>query len=95
MPPHSNTRRPLLHYAVMPGVIGVYGIQVCPFIESLSPLQVLLPLYVFAAVQYAMRSVLARRLISSLDYKQQIARVFQMEYALFLFAGMVLLIIVR
>ncbi|MET0094034.1 MAG: HD domain-containing phosphohydrolase [Sedimenticola sp.] len=86
----SVETRPALHYLAALVLIGIYGVQVCPFIESLTPLQLALPLLVIVALQYLARHIAVGRLVDGMPYKQQVARSFQFEWGLFLMSGLLL-----
>ncbi|MBF0251432.1 MAG: HD domain-containing protein [Alphaproteobacteria bacterium] len=75
--------RALLHYAVTMVVIPVYGIQVCPFIESLSPVQVAWPIVGLLALQFAIRAPLRARMVGGAAAKGRVARAFWLELGLF------------
>lgn len=75
--------RAILHYLTAAIVIPIYGIQVCPFIESLQPWQVALPVAVAVAVQFALRGPLLRQFVVAGALDIQVARAFWLEIALF------------
>ncbi|MEG3617136.1 HD domain-containing phosphohydrolase [Magnetovibrio sp. PR-2] len=79
----DNRMRALLHYLVTMVVIPVYGIRVCPFIESLTPLEVALPIVAVLAAQLMVRKPLVAALVDSAPLKYQVNRLFWLELALF------------
>ncbi|HKJ77378.1 MAG TPA: hypothetical protein VKA64_09255, partial [Gammaproteobacteria bacterium] len=88
----ASSRRALAHYAFIYVLIGFYGVQVCPFIEGLTPLQVALPLAVVGAAAFALRGVLGRLLIEEGPYEGRVGRAFAMEWGLMIAAGLVILL---
>ncbi|MCK5574189.1 MAG: hypothetical protein KAI28_00165, partial [Sphingomonadales bacterium] len=75
--------RALLHYLATLVVIPVYGIQVCPYIDSLQPLQVIIPVSVALALQFALRSVLIQRVVATAPLETRVNRAFWLELSLF------------
>ena len=86
----SASLRVQLHYLITLLVIGFYGVQVCPFIDSLSALQLAIPIVLIVALQFTLRSFLMATFVDSADYKTQIKRSFKLEWALFLLSGLLL-----
>jgi HD-GYP domain-containing protein (c-di-GMP phosphodiesterase class II) len=86
----SDQLRPVIHYLAILLLIGIYGIQVCPFIESLTPLQLATPLLIIVAFQYLLRSMIAPLLVGSAGYKLHVTRSFQLELGLFVLSGLLL-----
>lgn len=75
--------RAFLHYLATMVIIPVYGIRVCPFIETLTPLQVALPIIAVIGAQFALRIPLRKMLVDSLPLKNRPTRVFWLELAMF------------
>ena len=90
MSPKSASFRVQLHYLITLLVIGVYGTQVCPFIDSLSVLQLAIPIALIVTLQFTLRSFLMATFVDSADYKTQIQRAFKLEWSLFLLSGLLL-----
>lgn len=82
--------RPALHYLVTLILIGIYGVQVCPFIDDLTPVQLALPLLIIVSFQFLLRHIVIDRLVNGASYKLQVTRSFQAEWGLFLFSGILL-----
>ena len=57
-----------LHYIGTAVIIGFYGNQVCPFLESLSLSQLLTPLVICLVVLWFARRPIRARLIDKADY---------------------------
>lgn len=76
--------RAMLHYIATLVVIPVYGFQVCPFIESLEPWQVAVPVALALALQYALRGPLHRYLVAAQPLDTRVTRAFWLELALFI-----------
>jgi len=83
--------RGLAHYLATAVIMPVYGVQVCPFIESLTPWQVTIPIVVVLSVQYGLRGWLTRVLIETARLKRRVARSIWLEGGLFLAAAVVLM----
>ncbi len=87
---NSGHLRPVAHYLTTLLLIGVYGVQVCPFIDSLTPLQLATPLVIIVGLQFLFRALTAPGLISATAYKNQVKRTFQVELGLFILSGLLL-----
>ncbi len=83
----QHSRRAQLHYLVTLVVIVIYGVQVCPFIESLGWLELIVPLLLVVLLQYVFHHRSSKWLVSRLPYKRQVARLFQYEWAIFVISG--------
>ena len=86
----SDSLAPALHYLATLIFIGFYGVQVCPFIDGLTPMQLAMPLVIIIGFQYLLRHFAVTKIIHSTDFKQQIKRTFQLEWGLFLVSGILL-----
>jgi len=84
--------RVFLHYLSAFVIIPFYGIQVCPFLESLPPLQVIIPVGVAMALQAAIRIPLRARLVDSQPLKLKVRRAYWLEAALFLSTALLLMV---
>lgn len=82
--------RAILHYLAMMVVMPVYGIQVCPFIEDLSPLEVTASIDGPLLLMFFARRPLYRHAVESTPLLGQAGRVFALELALLIAAGLVL-----
>lgn len=80
-------RRSTIHYLFALFLIGVYGTMVCPFIDSLSPVQIAIPLIIIMSIQYLFRLILVLKWIASAKYENQAYRSFSAEWALFILSG--------
>ena len=87
-----TTFRSLIHYLLAAIIVPIYGIQVCPFIESLSPIQVVVPVVVALSLQLVLRNVLAGRLIDSAPLEKQTKRTFTLEILLFIASALGLMV---
>jgi response regulator RpfG family c-di-GMP phosphodiesterase len=81
---------PALHYLAALVFIGFYGVQICPFIESLTVIQLATPLVIIIALQYFFRVTIVARMIEKTPYDVRVMRKFQLEWALFLISGVLL-----
>jgi len=84
--------RVFLHYLSAFVIIPFYGIQVCPFLESLPPLQVIIPVGVAMALQAAIRIPLRARLVDNQPLKLKVRRAYWLEAALFLSTALLLMV---
>lgn len=84
--------RAALHYLSAAVILAVYGVQVCPFLETLSVTQLVLPILLTLSVQFALRSPMRSRFVSGAPYHKQTFSIFKIEYGLFLGAGVFLMV---
>ena len=75
--------RAKLHYLSVLVILPIYGIQVCPYIESLKVWQVVVPIAVALSLQYFLRETLGPRLIAAKALELRVARTFWLELTLF------------
>ncbi len=73
----SDQLRPAIHYLATLVLIGIYGVQVCPFIDTLTPLQLAVPLLIIVVVQFVLRILIAPGLINTAGYKNQATKTFR------------------
>ncbi len=71
-------------------LLSIYGIQVCPFLESLTPLQVVVPITVALVLVAAIRAKLRPQWILDADVTLQVRRTLTMDLTLFVAAGSLL-----
>ena len=83
-------RRAAVHYITGAAIMAFYGIQVCPYLETLTLTQLLVPLFGTMLVQFALRFPLRALWAEGADEKVQTKRVFLSEFALFVAAGVFL-----
>ncbi|MDA1089594.1 MAG: HD domain-containing protein [Proteobacteria bacterium] len=76
--------RVALHYLAAMIVIPVYGIQVCPYLDSLTAMQVAVPVIIALSLQFAARGPLRRAYVMAKPLPQQSTRAFKLELFLFL-----------
>lgn len=86
----SDSLAPTLHYLATLIFIGFYGVQVCPFIDDLTPMQLATPLVIIIGFQYVLRHFTITQIVYTTDFKQQVKRTFQLEWGLFLISGVLL-----
>lgn len=91
MEEQTRSARAITHYLSAIVILAVYGVQVCPFLETLSVAQLVVPIIAALAVQYVLRTPLRNRFVLSAPYQKQTLRVFQVEYGLFLASGIFLM----
>ncbi|MDH3354083.1 MAG: HD domain-containing protein [Chromatiales bacterium] len=88
----SSEGRVAVHYLTTLIFISIYGVQVCPFIEGLTPLQLATPLILIVGFQYLLHRILSKRWVVNAPLEQQVKRTFQLELSLFLLSGIILTI---
>ena len=86
------SRRAALHYLSATVILAVYGVQVCPFLDTLSVAQLVVPILLALGVQYALRRPLRARLVEPAAFQKQTLMVFKCEFGLFLASGVSLMI---
>ena len=77
-----------LHYIAAWFILIVYGIQVCPFLESLSLIGLATPILAVLLFQYAALKAVKSRLISRAAYQKQSRLVFLYELIVVLLCGL-------
>ena len=82
--------RAMLHYLAMMVVMPVYGIQVCPFIEGLNPIEVIASINGLMLLIFLARRPLFARTVDVTPLAGQAWRVFTLELSLLIAAGLVL-----
>ena len=90
MEDQKPTWRAALHYLSATVILAVYGVQVCPFLETLTTGQLVLPILLALGVQFALRGPLRARLVDGAAFQNQTFMVFKIEYGLFLASGVFL-----
>jgi response regulator RpfG family c-di-GMP phosphodiesterase len=75
--------RAILHYLTAMVIIPFYGIRVCPFIETLTPWQVAIPIITILGIQFVARKLLINSYVNPAPLKHQVNRLFWMELGLF------------
>ncbi|MDX8387297.1 MAG: HD domain-containing protein [Ghiorsea sp.] len=83
--------RRIIHYIVAMIIIPIYGIQVCPFIESLTVFQVALPIMGMLLIQYFLGMLLWKHRVNHRALDIQVRSAFNLELTLFLVSGALLL----
>jgi len=71
-------------------IIPIYGIQVCPFIEGLSPVGIAMPVISLFALQYLIGIPLWSKLIPEKPLEKQVKVAFTVEAMLFISTGILL-----
>ncbi len=79
--------RAVLHYLATVIILPIYGIQVCPFIDSLTPVEVAAPIVAAFLLQFAARGPLRAAYVTSKPLQHQSTRAFKLEMFLFLFTA--------
>ncbi len=82
--------RATLHYLAMMVVLPVYGIQVCPFVESLAPAELVATIGGLLLLTFLVRRPLLARVVDRAPLVAQAQRVFALELTLLAAAGVVL-----
>jgi len=84
--------RAIVHYISTLVIIPIYGIQVCPFIESLTVLQVVIPIAIVFALQWLIRAPLRVKLVDAQPLKTRVRATYWLEAALFLTSALGLMV---
>lgn len=79
--------RTAVHYVAAFLVLALYGGRVCPYLDSLTTLQLVAPLGVALLVQAMVRRPLAARLVEEAPDRAKVGRAFGLELGLFMAAG--------
>ena len=79
--------RVALHYLAAMIIIPVYGIQVCPFLDSLTSMQVAVPVIIALSLQFVARGPLVRAYVTPKPLQHQSIRSFKLDLFLFLFTA--------
>jgi len=85
-----KSARARIHYASAIVILAVYGVQVCPFLETLTPVQLVVPIMAALIVQYFLRQPLIRAFVAGAPFQKQTIRLFSVEYGLFIASGVFL-----
>jgi len=85
-----NNRRATLHYLISLLLFASYGIQVCPFLDSLTPAELLLPIITVFAAQWLIRRTAITPRLESLKPEQRVAHLFRADLTVFLIGGALL-----
>ncbi|WP_271272726.1 HD-GYP domain-containing protein [Aliamphritea hakodatensis] len=85
----SISRRTNVHYLIALLLFSFYGIQVCPFLDSLSPLQLLLPILIVFSLQWGAR-LLLENTVNRQPLKRQVSYQFKLDMGLFLAGSLAL-----
>ncbi|MBL4615875.1 MAG: hypothetical protein JKY27_13530, partial [Magnetovibrio sp.] len=83
--------RAFLHYLATMVIIPVYGIRVCPFIETLTPAQVAVPIIMILAGQFLVRGPLHKACCATIALKRQVKTVFWLELCLFTISALLIM----
>ncbi|MBT4262915.1 MAG: HD domain-containing protein [Deltaproteobacteria bacterium] len=85
-------KRRTLHYVSAFIILGVYGGQVCPFLDSLTVLQLVIPIFVTMGLLYLVQVTFLNGIAERTSLKHQSRRVFQLELGSFITAGTIVMI---
>ena len=77
------TLRSVIHYLLAGIIVPIYGIQVCPFIASLRPDQVIIPVVVALGLQFGVGNILGKSVVNGAPLEKQTRRRFILEISLF------------
>jgi len=76
------------HYGLATLIITIYGIQVCPFIETLQLSELIPSLLGIMTLQYILRRHIHQLLVLGAPYKSQSKRIFATEISLFILSAL-------
>lgn len=83
--------RAIIHYLITMIVIPLYGVRVCPFIETLTPAQVTIPIVVVLCAQFALRFPLRKHFVDAGPLKRRVKRTFILEISLFAISAVIIM----
>ncbi len=87
----DSTMRACIHYFTIMVVIPLYGIRVCPFIETLTPLQVAIPIIAVITAQFMVRKRIIASFVDQAPLKNQVNRLFWLEIAMATVSAMIIM----
>jgi len=79
-----------LHYLVLMLILPFYGIQVCPFVESLDPIETFLTFDGLLLMVYLVRGLLISNLVDSRPLVGQVRSILVVDMGLLVAAGLIL-----
>lgn len=82
--------RVIAHYISSLVILFLYGNQVCPFLESLTPLQLAGPMALALTAQWLLRRPCSRWLVEQAPYQRQVKRQLTLDFALYALSGIAL-----
>lgn len=85
----TTTKRTFSHYLIAMTLFSIYGVQVCPFLDSLTTAQLLLPIFVTFTLQGLLRFLLEAQ-IKKQPLKHQVSYQFKIDLGLFLICSALL-----
>jgi len=84
--------RALVHYIATMVIIPIYGIQVCPFLDGLPAMQVIVPVVIAIGLQGLIRAPLRARVVDNQPLKSRVFRAYGLESVLFLMSAVGLMV---
>ena len=90
--PNYKSMRAAVHYITAAVIMPIYGIQVCPFIDSLPAIEIIIPIFIALSLQYTFRRTMINFLVENSALETQTNRAFKMELGLFVFTALALAI---
>ena len=79
-----------VHYVIGALIFTLYGAKVCPFLDSLTSVQLAVPIVIGFAVAFAIRLIFERKVIIGRPVMTQVASQWRIELSLFFMVGIVL-----
>lgn len=87
-----HSRRSVVHYGATAVILGFYGAEVCPFLETLTTAELITPIIIALMVQYVLRAPLDRLWVSSAPLNRITTLSLRLEYGLFIGGGFAVLV---
>lgn len=84
-----TTSRIPVHYALSCALLGLYGTQVCPFIDTLNFAELFIPIFLTFGILFGTRMLLATGL-NATELRLQVKKQFKTDFILFVVAGIAL-----
>ncbi|MCG8427894.1 MAG: HD domain-containing protein [Chromatiales bacterium] len=79
--------RAIVHYLLAVVIFLLYGVQVCPFLESLTPIQLGFPVLITLALQWLVRQWWLPKIVSAAPFEQRVKRALIGNAGLFVLFG--------
>ena len=86
----DTRRRSTAHDVFAYLLISIYGSQVCPFVDTLTPGQIVAPLIGLFVVHWLAQQIVIPKILQNTVYEQQTTKRFQLEWFFYILAGLVI-----
>lgn len=90
--PNYKSMRAAVHYVTAAVIVPIYGIQVCPFIDTLPAIEIIIPIFIALSLQFTFRRTMINFFVENAALETQTSRAFKVELGLFVFTALALAI---